>query len=97
MTVVGIAILLTVNVQLKSGGTNSYLLVVRMAEGAERGVAQAVGSLRYSRIKSKTVSAAGVEATYEVRVDKTDALLKRLNDIAGVQDATLVAYTGEGA
>jgi uncharacterized membrane protein YhiD involved in acid resistance len=97
VTVVGIAILLTVIVHVQSGKMNSYLLVVRMAEGAERGVAQAVGTLRYNKLKSKTISAAGVEATYEIRVDKQDAFLNKVSALPGVQDAALVAYTGESA
>ena len=35
--------------------------------------------------------------TYEVRVDKPDALLNRLNSVPGVIDATLVSYQGEAA
>ncbi len=97
VTVVGIAILLTVIVHIQSGKLNSYLLVVRMAEGAERGVSQAVGTLRYNKLKSKTVSAAGVEATYEIRVDKQDAFLSKITALPGVQDAALVAYSGESA
>ena len=97
VTVVGIAILLTVIVHIQSGKSNSYLLVVRCAEGAEKGVNQAVASLRYNKLKSKTVSASGVEATYEIRVDKQDAFLNKLTAIPGVQDAALVAYTGESA
>ena len=97
VTVVGIAILLTVIVRVQSGKLNSYLLVVRMAEGAERGVSQAVSSLRYNKLKSKTVSAAGVEATYEIRVDKQDAFLNKITALPGVQDAALVAYSGESA
>lgn len=97
LCVVGIALLLTVVVHVQSGKLNSYLLVVRMAEGAEKGVNQAVASLKYSRLKSKTISAAGVEATYEIRVEKHDAFLNKLNAVPGVQDAALVAYTGESA
>lgn len=97
LCVVGIALLLTVVVHVQSGKLNSYLLVVRMAEGAEKGVNQAVTSLKYSRLKSKTISAAGVEATYEIRVEKHDAFLNKLNAVPGVQDAALVAYTGESA
>ena len=97
LCVVGIALLLTVVVRVQSGKLNSYLLVVRMAEGAEKGVNQAVASLKYSRLKSKTISAAGVEATYEIRVEKHDALLNKINAVPGVQDAALVAYTGESA
>ena len=95
VTVVGIAILLTVLVRIQSGKLNSYLLVVRMADGSEKAVAQAVNGLKFSRLKSKTVSAAGVEATYEIRVEKHDAFLNKVNAIPGVQDAALVAYTGE--
>ena len=95
VTVVGIAILLTVLVRIQSGKLNSYLLVVRMANGSEKAVAQAVNGLKFSRLKSKTISAAGVEATYEIRVEKHDAFLNKVNAIPGVQDAALVAYTGE--
>ena len=95
VTVVGLAILLTVLVRIQSGKLNSYLLVVRMADGSEKAVAQAVNGLKFSRLKSKTISAAGVEATYEIRVEKHDAFLNKVNAIPGVQDAALVAYTGE--
>jgi len=97
VTVVGIAILLTVIVHIQSAKTNSFLLVVRCSEGAEKSVAQAVASLRYNKLKSKTVSASGVEATYEIRVDKQDAFLNKVAALPGVQDAALVAYTGESA
>jgi hypothetical protein len=97
MCVIGIALLLTAVVYIQSGKMNSYLLVVRMAETAEKGVMQAVGSLKYCQLKSKTVSAAGIEVTYEVRVEKSEAFLNKINAVAGVQDAALVAYTGESA
>lgn len=92
-----IALLLTLMVNLQSKGLNSFLLVVRMSEEAERSVGQLVGSIRVQKLKSKTVSHAGVEATYEVRVDKPDALLNKLHAIHGVQDATLVSYQNETA
>ena len=97
MALLLIAILLTALVNIQSKGINSYLLVVRMAEEAERPVAQVVGGIRVQKLKSKSVSSAGVEATYEVRVDKPDALLNRIQSIQGVRDATLVAYMGETA
>lgn len=95
MTVIGIAILLTIIVNARSAKLNSYLLVVRMNDAAERSVAQAIHSLKYAQLKSKTVSAAGIEATYEIRVEKHDAFLNRVSALPGVQDAALVAYTGE--
>ena len=90
-----IAILLTAMVNIQTKSINSYLLVVRMTAEAERAVAQVVGGIRIQKLKSKTASAAGVEATYEVRVDKPDALLNKIQSIQGVRDATLVAYMGE--
>ena len=93
--VVGIGLLLTVLVHIQSKGVNSYLLVVRMGEDAERQANQLVNGLRMQQLKSKTVSANGIEATYEVRVDKPDALLNKLRAVPGVYDATLVAYSGE--
>ena len=97
LCVVGIALLLTAVVHIQSGKMNSYLLVVRMTDAAEKGVAQVIGTLKYSNLKSKTISAAGIEATYEIRVEKHDAFLNKINAVAGVQDAALVAYTGEAA
>ena len=93
--VVGIGLLLTVLVHVQSKGLNSYLLVVRMSEESERQANQLVNNLKVTQLKSKTVSANGIEATYEVRVDKPDALLNKLRALPGVYDATLVAYNGE--
>lgn len=94
---VAIAVLITLLTRWQSKKLNSYLLVLRMNEAGERAASQVVGSLRHQRLRSKTVAQGSIEATYEVRMDKTDAFLRRLNEINGVQDATLVAYTGEGA
>ena len=93
--VVGIGLLLTLLVNVQSRGVNSYLLVLRMSEESERQANQLVNNLRVQQLKSKTVSANGIEATYEVRVDKPDALLNKLRNIPGVHDATLVSYQGE--
>ena len=93
--VVGIGLLLTLLTHMQSKGMNSYLLVVRMGDDAERQANQLVNSLKMQQLKSKTVSANGIEATYEVRVDKPDALLNKLRALPGVYDATLVAYNGE--
>ena len=97
LTVVGIAILITVLVQIQSRSMGSFLLVVRMADEAERPANQIIGGIRTQKLKSKTVSSNGIEATYEVRVDKPDALLNKLRGVPGVYDATLVSYSGESA
>ena len=93
--VVGIGLLLTALVHMQTKGLNSYLLVIRMGEEAERPANQLVNGLKVQQLKSKTISANGIEATYEVRVDKPDALLNKLRGVPGVYDATLVSYQGE--
>ena len=92
-----IAIMMTVLVNIQSKGVNSYLLVIRASAEAERSIAQLVSGIRIQKLKSKTVNGSSVEMTYEVRVDKPDALLNRLNIVPGVIDATLVSYLGEAA
>ena len=97
LTVVGIGILITVLVRIQSKSQNSFLLVLRMDEEAERAAGQIVGGIRYQRLKSKSVSSNGVEATWEIRLDKPDAVLNKLRAVPGVYDATLVSYSGESA
>jgi len=97
VAVVGIAVLITVLVHIQSKSLSSFLLVVRMGEEAERAAAQIVSGVRTQQLRSKTVSSNGIEATYEVRVDKPDALLNKLRAVPGVYDATLVSYSGETA
>ena len=97
LTVIGIAVLITVLVQIQSRKMSSFLLVLRMGEEAERAANQIVGGVRMQQLKSKTVSADGIEATYEVRVEKPDALLNKLRAVPGMYDATLVSYSGETA
>ena len=94
---VAIAVLITLVCKWRVKNQNCYLLVLRMNEAAEKPAAQVVSSIRFQRLRTKTVMQGAIEATYEVRLDKTEPVLKRLHDIPGMQDATLVAYTGEGA
>ena len=97
LAAVGIAALITVLVHIQSKSLSSFLLVIRMGEEAERSANQLIASIRSQQLKSKTVSSNGIEATYEVRVNKPDALLAKLRTIPGIYDATLVSYTGEAA
>ena len=97
LTVVGIGVLITVLVRIQSKSQNSFLLVLRMDEEAERAAGQIVGGIRFQRLKSKSVSSNGVEATWEVRLDKPDSVLNKLRSVPGVYDATLVSYSGESA
>ena len=47
-------------------------------------------------VKSKTVNAAGIELTAEVRVkNEATGFVNRVNEINGVSGATLVTFNGE--
>ena len=47
------------------------------------------------RVKSKTVNADGIELTTELKIkDDKMAFVNRMNEIAGVKNATLVSYNG---
>ena len=47
-------------------------------------------------VKSKSVNAAGIELTAEIRVkDASTSFINRVNEINGVSQATLVTYNGE--
>ena len=95
VSVVLIALIMTILVNVQGKGINSYLLVVRMAVESERAVNGIVNNLKVQKLKSKTVTSSGIEATYEVRCDKPDTLLAKLRSVGGVGDATLVSYQGE--
>ena len=97
LTVVGIAVLVTILVHIQSKQQNCFLLVLRMGEEAERAANQIIGGIRNQKLKTKTVSSNGIEATWEVRLDKPDAVLNKLRTVPGVYDATLVSYSGETA
>jgi len=82
--------------RLSFKGADNFLLVVRGSAASEAALAQLMPkATKRASMKSKTVSGSGFEMTYEVRVEKADAFLNRVLSIAGVQDATLVAYQNE--
>ncbi|MBQ3864520.1 MAG: DUF4956 domain-containing protein [Clostridia bacterium] len=76
--------------------SNNYLLVVRYDEYAARDIARMLHNVQKVRLKSKTVTANGVEATYELRLsDKQMNICEALMQVNGVGDATLVAFQNE--
>ena len=91
----GISGLIFLVTRIRAKAPTKYLLVLRMSSQADAQATSALSGLRNKKLKSKTVTHSGVEATYEISVEKTDALLSRLSAIPGVTDATLVEYTNE--
>jgi uncharacterized membrane protein YhiD involved in acid resistance len=75
---------------------NAYLLVLHYDEEAEYEITQALRrTVKYRRLRSKTVTRGGAEMTYEVRLDAKQDLVSVMLEIEGVHDATLVACQTE--
>ena len=97
IVVVGIisAIMFLMNI-LQFSSPNAYLLVLHYDEDAEYDINQQLRrSVKYRRLRSKTVTRSGAEMTYEVRLDNKQDLVALMLGIEGVHDATLVACQTE--
>jgi hypothetical protein len=92
-----IAAVLIVMQLLPSGGM-PYILIINCTgdENLAAAVALLQKSVKRSKMKSKVVSAAGFELTYEVTLrDREGEFIAGLRSIEGVSHAALVAYDGE--
>ena len=77
---------------------DAYILVLQCTtEEAEQKTSEILEqSVSRFSLKSKTVSAGGIEWTVEVRIQEgTTAFINRLYAVEGVTSATLVSYNGE--
>ena len=75
-----------------------YMLVLRLSDesGEEKAMALVRENAAKTVVKAKTVSQAGIEVSAEVRLkDPSTSFMNRLCEIDGVNDATLVSYSGE--
>ncbi|MGN0734871.1 MAG: DUF4956 domain-containing protein [Anaerovoracaceae bacterium] len=75
-----------------------YMLVLRLSDesGEEKAMALVRENAAKTVVKAKTVSQAGIEVSAEVRLkDPSTSFINRLCEIDGVNDATLVSYSGE--
>ncbi|NMD37325.1 MAG: DUF4956 domain-containing protein [Christensenellaceae bacterium] len=72
---------------------NAYLLVIHCQPGAEGFIERDLkNKVKEHRLRSKTVTHAGAEITYEVRLAASeDQVIANLRDIPEVHDVTLVA------
>ncbi|WP_438348670.1 DUF4956 domain-containing protein [Paenibacillus sp. FA6] len=74
-----------------------YLLIIRHSSVATDAVRQELRKLDY-RLKSKTVRKEFTEITVEIRLrDDNTAFINEISEISGVQDASLINYTGDYA
>lgn len=96
VTAVGIAGLSFLLKFITSKPAETFLLVVRGESGVENDVSGLLRRIKNCRMKSKTLSGAGVELTYEIRLERQqDALINKILSLPGIQDATLVSYANE--
>jgi uncharacterized membrane protein YhiD involved in acid resistance len=92
---IGVVLLIFVG---KKPTDKAYILIAHCRDGeAEKAVLESVnGSVRRHLIKSKTVSAKGIELTLEVRLKEMSAeFINQVAALDGVSDAVLVSYNGE--
>ena len=91
---VGIVLLVFVNKDIKE---QPYIMIISAEdENAERrAVDFSASHLKKSMVKSKTVSASGVELTMEVRLAGDTSFINSLSQIEGIKNAVLVSYNGE--
>ncbi len=93
--IIGVILLLFGNRKVRE---NPYILVVSCQnEQAEAIVHQALAeTTRHYNVKSKTVTAAGIELTAELRTkNASTSFVNSLLTIPGVKNATLVSYNGD--
>ena len=81
---------------LRFSNPNSYLLVVHYDEYSEQAInAELRRSVKVFKLRSKSLTRAGAEMTFEVRLNERHEVVTRMLDIEGVHDATLVACQSE--
>ena len=74
----------------------SAAVMEQLTEYAELATEDMKEAVKKYAVKSKTVNVQGIEFTAEIRMkDGETAFVNRLNEIAGVENATLVSYNGE--
>ncbi|MBQ8080425.1 MAG: DUF4956 domain-containing protein [Clostridia bacterium] len=96
VVVVGISLIMLALSYVHFRNPNSYLLVMHYDEAAQGEIDNVLRKqVRFYRMRSKTVTRAGAEMTYEVRMDQRGDLVGRMLAIEGVFDATLVAMQTE--
>ena len=92
IAVLCIGVLMFVLSFVKFSNPNSYLLVIHYDEYAEQAIKTALNhSAKNFKLRSKSLTRAGAEMTYEVRLGERQEVVTRMLDIEGVHDATLVA------
>ena len=92
---IGVVLILFAN---KKVHENPYIIIINCENEKSETEALKLVEQSVSRcaIKTKTVSASGIELTAEIRMkDATTTFVNKINSISGVESATLVSYNGD--
>lgn len=96
IVVLCISVLMFLLTFIKFTAPNAYLLVLHYDEYCEPAISKELSrSVKSSKLRSKTLTRAGAEMTYEIRLNERHEIVSRMLDIEGVHDATLVACQSE--
>ena len=96
VAVLGISVIMLAISYLRLRSPNGYLLVLHYDEYAQADIENELRrTVRFYRMRSKTVTRAGAEMTVEIRLDHRANIVSQMLDINGVHDATLVACQTE--
>ena len=93
--IIGVILILIAN---KKVHDNPYILILNCLDETSENAALSIvkEAVKKYAVKSKTVNSQGIEFTAEIRMkDGETAFINRLNEIQGVENATLVSYNGE--
>ena len=93
--IIGVILLLFANRKIRK---QPYILVMSCKdEVAEQRITEILAkAVEYYTVKSKTVNAAGIAFTAELRTKNAEtAFVNRITELEGVENATLVSYNGE--
>ena len=96
VALLGISVIMLALSYARLRNPNGYLLVLHYDEYAQTDIENELRrSVRFYRMRSKTVTRAGAEMTLEIRLDHRANIVSAMLDINGVHDATLVACQTE--
>ena len=95
VAVAGISVALLLMSFFRLRSPNTFLLVVHYDGASEGGVMDHIRRIKVQRLRSKTVTAGGIELTVEVQLRERLDIVNHLMDTPGVRSATLIACQSE--
>lgn len=95
VVVAGISVVMLLLAFFRLRSPNTFLLVVHYAADAEDRVMEHIRRIKVQRMRSKAVTAGGIELTVEVQLRERLDIVNKLVDTEGVNSATLIACQSE--